>query len=283
MGGDGFVYMLTGAKHGPQLVVSLASLRDYWSGNVAIIAGDDAAAEVAARCANDGRLGPTHVVCWTAPRGGGKGLQHANKTFLGTLSPFDRTAFLDADTLVTGDPTDLFPDWDNGEVRLSQFSIWKSNERPVKGRVEIYRELAPAAVERAQTQPLPAINTGTLGFSRNSVPFLLAWGQLAQALPRFMSDELVAQIIFPDYPHTILDERWNCSPIFSWKRYAPPQDRDVRIWHGHGWKFISRSTGRQIWWPVYLRCLNDNIARLAEWTPGADRRLAKILASGVVK
>lgn len=553
--GDGFAYMLVGDKHAVQLVVSLYSLRSFWRGPVALIVGDDAALNVARLCQLDARLGPVQVVTWEAPRGGGKGLQHANKTYIGELTPFDRTAFLDADTLITGDPTDLFPRADSDEIRLTRFANWLSNERPVWRRVEGYRKLCPTLVDRAQFQPLPAINTGTFGISTRATDYLLTWAHYSRTLPIFMSDELVAQIIFPDFPHTILDERWNClagdtcvcgeveavsksfyrgqmteiimrsgrrltvtpnhpiftasgvvpagqlqisdqlfahdgqvdlpvsglangyyiqnrpskiqdlfetfnaglspyslrresrsatpldfhgdgesvhgdieviaferellddvesgysqecdnavldgtfqelpiigglgalssrffcvdgttpggygvsgqrhavgrvhpfesrpgggsavadwdaggyehslqygvgdavfprkrlhplpgnvtrdevieirnlrgwsghvydlrtlrgsilanglyvsncSPIFSWGRYAPPNNADVRIWHGHGWKFISRKTGREIWWPAYDRARTDNVAALAEWAPGSDRRLADI-------
>lgn len=274
--GDGFAYMLVGDKHAVQMVVSLYSLRSFWRGPVALIVGDSAAENVARLCQTDARLGPLSVVVWDAPRGGGKGLQHANKTYIGELTPFARTAFLDADTLVTGDPTDLFPADGSDEIRLTRFANWSSNERPVRGRVETYRELCPELVDRAQNNPFPAINTGTFGISIRSTDYLLTWAHYSRTLPKFMSDELVAQIIFPDFPHVVLDERWNCSPIFSWPRYAPPKNADVRIWHGHGWKFISRKTGRQIWWPAYDRARTDNVAKLAEWTPGADRRLAKI-------
>lgn len=274
--GDGFAYMLVGDKHSVQLVVSLYSLRSYWRGPVALIVGDDAALNVARLCQLDARLGPIQVVTWEAPRGGGKGLQHANKTYIGELTPFDRTAFLDADTLITGDPTDLFPRAGSDEIRLTRFANWWSHERPVRGRVEGYRKLCPALVDRVQTQSFPAINTGTFGISTRSTDYLLTWAHYSRTLPIFMSDELVAQIIFPDFPHTILDERWNASPVFSWPRYAPPNNADVRIWHGHGWKFISRRTGRQIWWPAYDRARTDSVAALAEWAPGPDRRLADI-------
>lgn len=273
----GVCYMLTGGKHGTQLAVSLYSLRRHYDGPVALIAGNEEATEICQRLDEDPRSGRTTVICWTAPVGGGKGLQHANKVEIARLSPFDETVFLDCDTLVVGDFRDLWPRPGTEEIVLTQFADWKSDSRRIRKRTEPYRRIAPAQVARSQAHPYPAINTGTFGFSRRSTGYLKRWAELTRALPRFMCDELVAQIIFPDFPHRVLDERWNCSPIFSHPRYGPPRDHDVRIWHGHGWKFITRTHGRRIWWGTYQMALADNFAQMAGWSPGRDKRLARVL------
>jgi len=276
----GIVYMLTGAKHGPMLAVGLHALRLRYEGPVCLIAGNAPAIEICDLIAADPRSGDTIVVPWEAPVGGGKGLQHCNKTRVTELMPFDEAIFLDCDTLVVGDFSALWPRTGTEEVVLTQFANWWSNDRKIKGRTEGWREILPAQVARSQGNRYPAINTGTFGITKASKPYVKRWREASLARPSFMCDELVAQVIFPDFPHRILDERWNCSPIFSNDRYGPPKDADVRIWHGHGWKFISRTHGNKIWMPYYRAAFRADFGKLSDWALEADKKLRKVIENG---
>jgi hypothetical protein len=272
--------MLTGSKHGAQLAVAVFALRYRYDGPLALIAGNREGREVCQRIADDPRSGPVQLVTWDAPTGGGKGLQHANKCQITELMPYDEAVFLDCDTLVVGDITELFPRPGTEEVVLTQFANWWSNDRKIKGRTEPYRDILPAEVARSQSSRYPAINTGTFGITKRSTRYVARWKTACQQRPKFMCDELVAQVIFPDFPHRVLDERWNCSPIFSHARYGPPNDADVRIWHGHGWKFITRSHGHVIWMPYYHAAAAQGFAQLGEWAPAVDKKLRKVLEDG---
>lgn len=42
---------------------------------------------------------------------------------------------------------------------------------------------------------------------------------------------------------------------------------------------VNREQWRKVWLPVYNECVAQNIARIAEWTPGHDRRLKEWLES----
>lgn len=276
----GVVYMLTGSKHGAQLAVAIYGLRNIYDGPVALISGNDPAHEVCDRIADDPRAGHIDRVRWQAPVGGGKGLQHCNKTQITDLMPYDEAVFLDCDTLVVGPFDELWPRTGTEEVVLTQFANWKTTDRKITGRIEPWREILPAEVARMQAHPYPAINTGTFGITKRSTRYAAAWREASEKRPSFMCDELVAQLIFPNHPHRVLDERWNCSPIFSHHRYGPPKDADVRIWHGHGWKFISRPQGWTIWWPYYQAAVEQGFAQLGEWGTTVDKRLRKVLEDG---
>lgn len=269
----GVVYMLVGAKHGAQLAVAVYALRKLYDGPVALITGNTEADQIADAIALDPRSGPIDRVRWKAPVGGGKGLQHCNKTRVTDLMPYDEAVFLDCDTLVVGPFDELWPRHGTEEVVLTQFANWHSNDRKIKNRTEPWREILPAQVARSQGVKYPAINTGTFGITKKSTRYVEKWRQASEARPSFMCDELVAQLIFPDFPHRVLDERWNCSPIFSHHRYGPPKDADVRIWHGHGWKFISRPQGNAIWMPYYHAAVAQQFAQLGEWATTVDKRL----------
>src|SRR3972149_951366 len=98
---DGVVYLMIGSKHAEHLAVSLWSLLRHWAGEVAIMVGDDKAAEF---CQPMGTLDRVQLIPFDYNRGKvkGSGSVYLAKTAMHKLSPFDRTVFLDADTLVAG-------------------------------------------------------------------------------------------------------------------------------------------------------------------------------------
>ena len=274
--GDGVLYYVIGSKYSPMLVVSLYSVRQHYAGPVCLVVGDEAAQEIADLCMADDRLQPLQIVRHDMPKGGGKGLQHANKSRLFELSPFDRTVFLDADTLVVGPFNELLPREGTEEIRLTRYSDWVTTGGKIGGRIERYRDLLPEKVALMRGHEYPAINTGIYGFTKDSIAYFAEHRRLCELHPIFMSDELVAQLIFIDYPHLILDCRWNYSPVYPPKT-LPELGNDIRIWHFHGFSHAkigkADAKGWSIWKPYYERCVAENIACIADWTPGDDKRL----------
>lgn len=277
---DGVIYFLMGDKHAVQLVVSLRSLRDFWQGPVAILCGDDKALSIAEQCASDVRLDPVLAIRfdalerqegWTRSGRGYMNKAHA----LSLLSPFERTVFFDADTLIVGDFRELWPR--DEFVHLTQFCSWTCKDRRIRGRVELWREAMPKEVARALAwrngvdKGLPAINTGVMAWTRETKRFLDAWRETTAKNVIFMADELAAQLIFLDFPHVVFPHEYNASPIHS------RELGEVKVWHNHGMKCVVRQNAHRIWWPHYERCLEDNIAQLAYWTPAGDRRLKQFL------
>jgi hypothetical protein len=277
LNGDGVLYTLVGDKHAAQLAVSILSLRDHWQGPVAIMVGDEKAHEFGVRCEKDTRLAPLQLVKWHAPtRGqtGQHGTQYLNKTRMFDLSPFSRTVFLDADTLVVGDFRALWPRPNTEEVRLTQFADFTTTTRPVRSRVEGWRQHAPREVARSLAYGYPGLNTGVMAFTRLSKRFMAAWREMTARNVCFICDEIAAQLVFLDFPHMVLDERWNASPVHG---KHLPGDPEVRIWHFHGRKHVRRERCREIWLPAYDRAVAENVAGIAEWTPAGDRQLRRWL------
>lgn len=279
MNGDGVLYVLIGEKHSVQAVVSLWSLRRHWDGPVAIAAGDTPSRELAVRIAQDGRFGNVCTVPFDYKRviRKGSGSVYATKTRMGELSPFDRTVFLDADTLVAGDFTDLFPEKGTDEVRLTQFCDWTTAGRMISGRVRGWMDVCPDLASRSLRHSYPAINTGVMGFTSRSTPFMKCWQETAMKKVVFICDEIACQLIFLDFPHVVLDHRWNCSPPLTPTYIPGVNDGDVRVWHGHGRKFKKKARGRQVWWPWLVDALELDLAGMREWFPAADKELKKFL------
>jgi hypothetical protein len=266
----GFQYQLVGSKHACMLAVSLHSLRKYHPTDpVQIVAGDAEAIECVQHIARDD---PNVVLAnWEAPKGGGKGLQHANKAKAFSLSPFVRTIFLDADTTVHSSLSTLTPD--DGEVRLTCFADWRTTGGTMRKRLHAWLDVWPEEVIFQQQNALPAINTGVLSWHCDARGYLAKVRELVLANPIFMSDELAAQLAFRHYPHLLLGHRWNYSPKFS------PEVGDgvsPAVIHYHGFQHArpDKSDGWKTWMPLYQECMDGNLCGVRRL--GQDKHLQKL-------
>jgi len=260
--------MLTGERHAVQLAVSLRSLRQHWSGPVAIIAGDDDAKRFAARAAMDPNIDVDRIK-WTAPTGR-RGQGYANKCKMFQLSPYKHTIFLDADTLVVDRLDGLWSD-DAAQVVLTQFSDWVSNGSRIRKRFGPWENVEPLRVAQQREAAYPAINTGVIAFGHCCGAFFEHWEEVTNRNIRFICDEIAAQLIFDEHHTKVVDDRWNCSPVHGANRDG------VHIWHGHGWKFIKRHVGREIWMPYFREAYEADTCGIQTWYPAGDRKLAAMM------
>lgn len=252
---DGVLYLNAGTKHGVHTIVSLTSLRKHWKGRVAI-ACDDAGLSVAEWCAADSVLAPVEIIHDTRLRSGGRGIAYLTKTLLPLVSPFKRTLFVDADTLVVGDLSEAFPRTPE-EVVLTSFADWVSTGNKMRGRISEWKDVEPERVARMLAKPYPAINTGVVGWGERSQAFTDDWHATASRRIAFITDELAAQLIFPDHAVRVVDYRFNASVVFDVDRPGA-NPADVRLYHGHGGKFWKKDSGRAIYLPAYRACLEQN-------------------------
>lgn len=272
----GVAYLLTGPSHAVRLVTSLLSLREHYQGSVHVFTTQAESHRIGREIAGDVRLDVRHFEFDQRYRG--KNGSFLTKLDLLQTPPFERTAYLDADTLVVGDIAPLFEFMDGTQIVATQFAEWSSGRRPVKGRVERWRSLPQErflgfewkTLIDSAVQSHPAVNGGVFAIRRGA-ELLRTWHELAiLGRETFICDEIALQILLHHFPHQILDCRWNCSPQHARRR------SDVRIWHLHGEKHL-RPAASSLWLPWYDRAISDNIGSIREWTPAGDRRLARFL------
>jgi hypothetical protein len=273
---DGILYYVIGEKHVVQLCVSLYTLRQHWHGPVAVLI-DDASRPYVQRMADDERLGEIAILTHDWPSGP-RGTGYANKTLLVGLSPFERTIYVDADTLFVADPQPLFPESEH--FTLTSFSDWPTNGRRMKHRLEKWRDFAREEVTLMRGHPYPALNTGVFAWisGTEAIDFAKAWREMTLRNVLFICDEIACQLMFWRNTHKIVDDSWNWSPINGRVNHRHGRPVVPRIVHCHGGKGIKRAAGRAWWWQPYERCLEENIACLPEWTPAKCRELRQFLA-----
>lgn len=263
---QGVLYWSVGERHAEHFIVTILSLRDHYDGPVAVVVGDEDADRLAKAVQEP--MGPLEIIPFdykTPRRKHGRHTTYLAKTWLWKHTPFDKTIFLDLDTLVVGDISALWPKEE--QVVLTQFCKWETTGKMIGGRIEKWRGILPQEVAQMRSQSYPAINTGVMAWDRRTKAFMERWQLETAKQPIFMCDELVAQLIFPWYFHNIFDHRWNCSPKHS-EEYLPPNSaEDVKIWHGHGYKFHKSKHGPKIWGPYYERAKEMNLGGIRDWTP----------------
>jgi hypothetical protein len=277
MAKQGVVYLLTGLSHAVRLVVSLWSLRQFYDGPVTIYSTRPESAEIAEYCAADSRLNVSHRT-WRDARFS-RNSAFLTKLELLDVSPYESTAYFDADTLVTGPIDELLAGLDDEEFHATRFADWVSSGRRISRRLAAWRglthdELDPVWISNLVDDALrdrPAVNGGVFACHFRA-RILKPWQQLASAGWRtFICDEVALQLILHHYPHRLLDCRFNYSPVYA------PTSNDVRVWHFHGDKHIRRNERNGVWLSAYKECVRHSIGSLSHWTPCCDRTLAEFL------
>jgi hypothetical protein len=272
----GVVYLLTGEGYAARLVVSMWSLRRTYQGPITVMATADAE-EQARDIVSDRRLDARlHIVEYAQSN---RFPAYATKTTLWQWTPYEVTLQLDADTLVLRSIDRLFH-FPERSVLLTQFSNWTTATPTIRRRVQAWERLELELHEkryverliRAVSRPWPAVNTGVMAYTRRS-RMLSSWRELAHmGRELFIADEVAMQLLMPRWPHELLDDRWNCSPLFGVHR------KEAHVWHMHGSKHLAGEAAAP-WLATFEECLQANIGRIADWAPGGDRLLAEHLSA----
>ena len=271
----GVIYMIYGRKHSAHLIASFMSLRSQWRGRVCFLCGDEQGLEVAEKLIALDKFENSFVQKFERykRKDYGRGTGYLTKTMMIDLSPFEYTVFLDADTIVTGSLTHMFPEVGGSEVVLTQFADWTTQQRHIRKRLKSWEKSSPNEYTVCASYAMPALNTGVIGFSRLSVKFSKAWQEITKRNVSFICDEIGAQLAFYNHPHRIERDLYNASPIYSWKWLeadvenfeATGEYLTAKIIHGHGNKLVKRPTGQRIYLPFTQDLWDNDTAGFREY------------------
>lgn len=245
MNSRGILYYNRGTRCLVRLLVSLRSLRAYYSGPVCI-AHEGEPADWFRQMAEE--MGAKIMVI---PRSDEYVLIAKSK--LWRIMPFDHTMFLDADTIIRG-PVDEFLDWTvkYGCV-VTRFNDWHTHRGRMRRRIEQWRSVAPVETEKALHYGW-AINTGIQGWSRGNA-ILPAYEAMTlrgnvRGIGKKMLDEIAMQLLLPDYPHHLAGAEWNCGCVHN-------DGSRARVIHYHGNKHCRDDANAQIWKDQFRGLVSD--------------------------
>ncbi|HUU40923.1 MAG TPA: hypothetical protein VMW42_08285, partial [Desulfatiglandales bacterium] len=199
------------------------------------------------------------------------------KTVVHRYSPYDRTIFLDADTVVVGSIDELFDMLDFDDVVFTRFCDWSSSRNPVAGRIKEWSSIFPELIGSALSFG-PAINSGVFAFSRSeyAVGMLETWARMAVPGRKFfICDEVCLQLVVPMFDCGVVDSVFNTSCKYG--RLTP----DTRVIHYHGKKHCRCGSPvpfmGDVWVSFFDEVMSKDIASVSAWCPAGDRQLGKFL------
>lgn len=207
-----------------RLVVSLYTLRKIYSGPVSIICNNPNECLYLAKEFN------TSLQEITLARTK-KNTTLLNKCLLHKWSPYDKTIYIDADTIILKPFwNDIFNELDNEDFLVSHYSEWSTKTRRVWLRLREWKNIHPRLFKSSIKIERPAVNTGTFAFNKDSI-FMRDWYDQAKPGYRFfIPDEVCCQLMLGAYPHKIIGSQYNVSC-----NHGELTD-DSRILHFHGRK-----------------------------------------------
>jgi lipopolysaccharide biosynthesis glycosyltransferase len=268
----GVILFNRGEKCLCRAIVTLYSLRQHWDGPVTFFLEDPYPKEFDDVCRH------FNVDIQYVSNPDSKALVRSAEVCLDT--PYDRTMWLDSDTVVVGKIDEMFEYLDDYEVAIPHFAGWWSTGRKISGRIKRYEGIADKSCLDKALEKNPAVNTGIISFKKNA-KFLHDWIALAQkggkATPKmFIPDEVAFQVMYPSYPEVLIaPTKFNVSVLHD------PDTEDRRIMHYHGQKHVLNNPNCDIWKEMFKEMCDQNIANINHFVKEyADKRLKKYLDSG---
>ena len=203
------------------------------------------------------------------------------KTEMMTNPPYDRTLWLDSDTVVMGSIDGMFDLLDHNDVVIPSFCDWYSNGRIYSKRIKRFENIAEKRHYKKALEENAAINTGILSFKKsgNWTKFVKDWVALADKGSEkriFISDEVSFQILYPSI------EEWGLSIVIADKKYNVSVKygkdiKDKRILHAHGQKHCLDFELCSIWKDLFEDMKKSNTCMIKDYLKYADKRLRKYL------
>lgn len=279
----GIIFFNVGTKHIARLAVALHSLRKHYDGRASILNVTDLANnKIIDAIVADSRLAVNAIeIPFNQLR---RNSAYVAKAGLWRHSPFDASLLVDSDTLFLKSPQpllDSIADRAKPGFLVTAFSDWRCDGKIIGGRLERWRGVkcdgldVTALVDRTRQRKSLAINTGIVGMrcDESTLPTLKMWERLTTAGQRNpFTDELAAQILVDQYPHQLVAETWNSSVLYG------ADKENAAVLHAHGSKHL-RPEMQGRWIAEYNECAAAGVARIGDWAPATDTRLAEFLAA----
>lgn len=266
---DGVIYYNVSTGCLARLAVSIYSLRKVYGGNLSVLSdGDESNDMLNKYFAKDSSL-EVNIVESNFSDKSSKNHHYLSKCLMHKHTPYDKSIFLDADTVVLKDFSDAFAYLDDCDFAVPQFSTWRSDGNMISKRIREWAKIKPDYIQKAVSFG-PAINTGMMVFSKKS-EFMNDWYDVAvQGKHQFIPDETSCQLLLHRYSHKIIPWYYNASC-----KYDDIKSDSVRVIHYHGRKHCREGLiyNGDIWAKWYNEVVSKNIAGINDWTPAGDRKL----------
>lgn len=265
MNDQGVIYYNRGESCIIRLLISIKSLRNYYNGPITIFLENSDLSKFS-NFISKYNLSIIEVDSEKLDS------SFVRKIAISRLSPYKKTVFIDADTLVVGNIDEIFDSIEDNDLVVTQFCDWLSSGGSISRRIRGFNKyISEETMEKALSYG-PAINTGVYGFNKNYEMFeeWLQLAKLGQSSKLYIPDEIACQILLHKYKVKVLGCKYNVSGKFGMR------DEDKRIIHYHGRKHCRRFPLAEVWIKAFIEFLENKDADISSYINN-DNNLRKFL------
>ena len=160
-------------------------------------------------------------------------------------TPYDKTLFLDADTIVVNPIDEVWELLDEHEFLVPNFAEWCTSGGIMSHRIRVWSKILGEEKIKKSLEFGKAINTGIMAW-RKDAKILEEWEKITKQgyemdLSR-IPDELACQVLLPFYPHFVLPDEWNKSV-----KFATVDEKKTVVIHYHGRKHCGNRPNNYYW------------------------------------
>ncbi len=232
---QGVLYYNTGFGAFVRMVVSINTMRKYYSGPITIICDGDSFEE----CKNVADKYQTDVIKIQLQQFP-KNTCLLNRCLIHKVTPYELSIYVDSDTIILGKIDRLFRWAHLYEYVVAQFADWDTRDGRIRDRILEFSDWYPDAMDGAVNFG-NAINCGMFAFRRDS-KFMADWFEKAKiAYELFIPEEKCCQALLHKYPHLIAPHEYNESCKFGQVTSM------TKIMHFHGRKHARISEGKYLY------------------------------------
>jgi len=265
------LYYNRGQKCIIKLIVSIASLRKHYDGDIILAAGDEQPEYLLKR------LKRYNVIIRQTEKSTVNNALADKPALARYVEDYDLVLYLDSDTLVYDNIDNIWDYIKNYGFVVTNFTNWVTKGGMIENRIREWSKVLPEKEINLAVEYGRAVNTGVFGFSRkyrmSEYNIFLEWHELTlkgqkENCTRRMVDELACQVLLHKYPHIMLNTTWNTSA-----KFYRGKSEDVKIWHYHGYKHTYKDEfeGCQYWYDQYMELINEDFIGIKDVF--GDRRL----------
>jgi len=199
--------------------------------------------------------------------------------------PYEKTLWMDTDTVTVGKVDEMFDylDEHNVDMCIPHFAGWVSDGNSISKRIKRFEGIIEDKYINESLKNHPAINTGVLSFRKSErwskfVKDWTDWAYKGSLKGIFIPDETVAQVIYPSMhewglKYFIAPTGFNVSVL-----HDHGKSKDKRIIHFHGRKSVlDVEACNQYFKPVFKELRDKNVANINSFIPYSHRRIKDYL------
>jgi hypothetical protein len=196
--------------------------------------------------------------------------------------PYDRTLWIDSDTIVLGKLDAMFDYLDDCDICIPHFAGWVSSGHHISARINRFKDIIEDKYIEEALKNHPAVNTGVLSFKKSDKwkKFVEDWVKIADQGSKkhiFISDEVSFQVLYPNIKDWglkcfIAPTDYNVSVLHDHGKSKSP-----KIIHYHGQKSVLDVPACDIFKSHFREMCDKNIANINSFLKYADKRLVKYI------